>query len=58
MFDYSRLSSVLPCDELHINFCKYIPGANKTSTNFAILSELGNDNTSAFSLKKALAAFL
>ena len=40
MFDYSRLSSVLPCDKLHINFCKYILGANKTSTNFAILSEL------------------
>ena len=41
MFDYSRLSSVLPCDKLHIHFCKYILGANKTSTNFAILSELG-----------------
>ena len=24
MFDYSRLSSVLPCDKLHIHFCKYI----------------------------------
>jgi hypothetical protein len=35
MFDYSRLSSVLPCDKLHIHFCKYILGANKTSTNFA-----------------------
>jgi hypothetical protein len=41
MFDYSRLSSVLPCDTLHIHFCKYILGANKTSTSFAILSELG-----------------
>ena len=41
MFDYSRLSSVLPCDKLHIHFCKYILGANKTSTNFAILNELG-----------------
>ena len=41
MFDYSRLSSVLPYDKLHIHFCKYILGANKTSTNFAILSELG-----------------
>ena len=41
MFDYSRLPSVLPCDKLHIHFCKYILGANKTSTNFAILSELG-----------------
>jgi hypothetical protein len=35
------LPSVLPCDKLHIHFCKYILGANKTSTNFAILSELG-----------------
>ena len=41
MFDHSRLSSVLPCDKLHIHICKYILGANKTSTNFAILSELG-----------------
>ena len=41
MFDYSRLPSVLPCDKLHIHFCKYILGANKTCTNFAILSELG-----------------
>jgi hypothetical protein len=24
MFDYSRLPSVLPCDKLHIHFCKYI----------------------------------
>ena len=24
MLDYSRLSSVLPCDKLHIHFCKYI----------------------------------
>jgi hypothetical protein len=34
MFDYSRLPSVLPCDKLHFHFCKYIVGANKTSTNF------------------------
>jgi hypothetical protein len=28
MFDYSRLSSVLPCDKLHIHFCKYILNFN------------------------------
>jgi hypothetical protein len=32
---------IVNSDKLHIHFCKYILGANKTSTNFAILSELG-----------------
>ena len=41
LLTFSPMLSVLPSDKLHIHFCKYILGANKTSTSFAILSELG-----------------
>jgi hypothetical protein len=41
LFNYSRLSRLFPCDKLHMHYCKYISGANKKSTNLAILSELG-----------------
>ena len=36
-----KVYSNLFCDQLHIKFCKFILGAHKKSTNFAILSELG-----------------
>ena len=31
----------LPCEQLHIKFCKFLLGVNRKSVNFAVLSELG-----------------
>lgn len=31
----------LPCETLHVKFCKFVLGCGKKSTNFAVLSELG-----------------
>ena len=29
------------CEKMHIKFCKSLLGIHRTSTNFAVLSELG-----------------
>ncbi len=39
--DINKLFRDLPCDKLHLKFCKLILGVHKKSTNFAVLSELG-----------------
>lgn len=31
----------LPCERIHVKFCKYILCVHRKSTNFAVLSELG-----------------
>lgn len=41
LFNYSRMSCVMPCDKLHMHICKYILGVGKKSSNFATFSELG-----------------
>lgn len=31
----------LPCERIHLKFCKYLLGVHSKSTNFLVLSELG-----------------
>lgn len=31
----------LPCERIHLKFCKYLIGVHSKSTNFLVLSELG-----------------
>ncbi|XP_071132876.1 uncharacterized protein [Mytilus edulis] len=38
---FEKLYSGLPCEKLHIKFCKFILGVHKKTTNAAVLSELG-----------------
>ena len=41
IFSFDHIYSKLPAEKLHTKFCKFILGAPKKSTNFAVLTELG-----------------
>ena len=41
LFDFTKIARSFFSETLHINFCKYILGVHKRSSNFAAFSELG-----------------